>query len=174
MRPGSFIVAIIALLAPGFACAQGWIEFQDLAWGVGINFPHEPVGEDIEYMTSEGTIVSGRVYTAETETGHYTLTAVSFSGEPTDSLTVVSHATAILRTKGTPTYDGYHALDGVPGWMMSVTGTDGRLIQSFVLFIDQRLYIAEGSVAPGTPPPSNFQQSITVIDPAGERIQLNN
>nr|TFG53879.1 MAG: hypothetical protein E4H34_03190 [Hyphomicrobiales bacterium] len=119
-------------------------------------------------------MVPGRVYTADTETGHYTLTAVSFSGEPTDSLTAVSHAAAILRAKGAPTYDGYHALDGVPGWMMSVTTPEGRLNQSFILFIDQRLYIAEGSVAPGNPPPSNFQQSITVIDPAGERIQLNN
>ena len=86
----------------------------------------------------------------------------------------MSFAAAALRAKGVPTYDGYHALDGVPGWMMSVTDPEGRLIQSFVLFIDPRLYIAEGSVAAGNPPPSNFQQSITVLDPAGTRIQLNN
>ncbi len=169
-----FVVAILAALASSPAWAQGWIELNDLAWGVGINFPHEPVGVDIEYMSSEDRIVPGRVWAAETEGGHYSLTAVSFESDPTDSLTAVFYATAALRAKGTPTYDNYHALDGVPGWMMSVTGTDGRLIQSFSLFLNQRLYIAEGSVAPGYPPPSNFQQSITVIDATGERIVLNN
>jgi hypothetical protein len=162
MRSNVFaVIAITALVASLPARAQNWIEFQDLAWGVGINFPHEPVGEDIEYMSSEDRIVPGRVWTAETEGGHYSLTAVFFA------------ATA-LRAKGTATYDNYHALDGVPGWMMSVTGTDGRLIQSFSLFLNQRLYIAEGSVAPGNPPPSNFQQSITVLNAVGDRIQLNN
>ena len=171
-----FVVAIMAALASALAPAQAqnWIEFQDPAWGVGINFPQEPVGEDIEYMSSEERAVPGRVYTVETEGGLYTLTAVTFEADPTDSLTAVSFATAALRAKGTPTYDNYHALDGVPGWMMSVTDPDGRLIQSFVLFLNQRLYIAEGSVAPGYPPPSNFQQSITVINPAGDRVQLNN
>lgn len=167
-------LAFALLFAPEMAWAQNWIEFQDRGWGVGINFPHEPTAEDIEYTTSEDRTVPGRRYTAETETGRYSLTAVSFSGDPTDSLTAVSFAAAAIRAKGVPTYDGYHALDGVPGWMMSVTEHDGRLLQAFILFLDQRLYIAEGSVAPGTPPPSNFQQSITVIDPAGERIQLNN
>ena len=174
MRLINFGLAIAVLFASGTAQAQNWIEFQDRAWGVGINFPHEPIGEDIEYTTSEERTVPGRRYTAETETGRYSLTAVTFSGDPTDSLTAVSFATAAIRAKGVPTYDNYHALDGVPGWMMSVTEHDGRLLQAFVLFIDQRLYIAEGSVAPGTPPPSNFQQSITVIYPTGDRIQLNN
>ncbi len=174
MRSIYFLVAIVALLASAPAYAQRWIEFQDRAWGVGINFPHEPTGEDIEYMTSEDRTVPGRVYTAIAGTSHYSLTAASFSGDPTDPLTAVTFARDALLAKGTATYDHYHALDGVPGWMMSVTEPDGRLMQAFILFIDQRLYIAEGSVAPGTPPPSNFQQSITVIDPAGERIVLNN
>jgi hypothetical protein len=175
MRSNVFaVVAVMALVASLPARAQSWIEFQDLAWGVGINFPHEPVGEDIEYMSSEDRIVPGRVWTAETEGGHYSLTAISFENDPTDSLTAVFFAATALRAKGVATYDNYHALDGVPGWMMSVTGTDGRLIQSFSLFLNQRLYIAEGSVAPGNPPPSNFQQSITVLNAVGDRIQLNN
>lgn len=174
MRMMNFGLVIVMLFASGTARAQNWIEFQDRAWGVGINFPHEPMMEDFEYTTSEERTVPGRVYTAETENGRYSLTAASFSGDPTDSLTAVSFAAAAMRAKGVPTYDGYHALDGVPGWMMSVTDPEGRLIQAFILFIDQRLYIAEGSVAAGNPPPSNFQQSITVIDPAGTRIQLNN
>jgi hypothetical protein len=174
MRLINLGLAIAMLFASGTARAQNWIEFQDRAWGVGINFPEEPVAEDIEYTTFEDRTVPGKRFTVETETGRYTLTAVSFASDPTDSLTAVSFATAAIRAKGVSTYDNYHALDGVPGWMMSVTEHDGWLLQAFVLFLDQRLYIAEGSVAPGTPPPSNFQQSITVIDPTGERVQLNN
>ena len=103
MRLIIFGLAIAILFASGTARAQNWIEFQDRAWGVGINFPHEPMMEDIEYTTSEERTVPGRVYTAETETGRYSLTAASFSGDPTDSLTAVSFAAAAIRAKGVPT-----------------------------------------------------------------------
>ena len=52
MRLLNFCLVIAMLLASETAQAQNWIEFQDLAWGVGINFPHEPMMEDFEYTTA--------------------------------------------------------------------------------------------------------------------------
>jgi hypothetical protein len=167
-------LVLAATLISGTAQAQDWIDFTDHQWGVGINFPHDPTVEDFEYSTFRERMVPARRFTAETEGGRYTLTAVSYSNDPTDSLTAVAHALAAIREKGTATYDGYINLDGVPGWMISLTEPDGRLYQAGVYFIDQRLYVAEGSVAPGNPPPSNFQQSIQMYDASGVRINFVN
>jgi len=166
----SFACTIIALLVASAAQAQGWIEFEDPTWGVAINFPHEPAAQDIEYMSRSGRTVPGRVYTAEEGTGRYVMTIASFASDQTDSLTAQWHAAEAIRAKGEVTYFGFQDLDGIPGLLISVTEPDGRLIQACVYFVNQRLYIAEGSVAAGNPPPSNFQQSINIIGPDGERI----
>ena len=173
MRFVPLVCAAMALFISGSASAQQWIEFEDRIWGVSINFPHEPEAEDFEYTTYYGRTVPARRYTASEGTGRYSLTNVSFSGDPSDSLTAVMHAAEMIRAKGEATYYAFHNLDGIPGMVISVTETDGRLNQSCVYFVDQRLYIAEGSVAAGNPPPSNFQQTIVIFDPAGRQIILD-
>ena len=39
---------------------------------------------------------------------------------------------------------------------------------------DSHLYIVEATVAPGTPPPGQFQQSLEFIDENGGRIRYQN
>ena len=173
MRLVPLVCMAVALLISRSANAQQWIEFEDRIWGFSINFPHEPEAEDFEYTTYYGRTVPARRYTAEEGTGRYSLTAVSFSSDPSDSLTAVMHASEIIRAKGEATYYAFHNLDGIPGMVISVTEPDGRLNQTCIYFVDQRLYIAEGSVAAGNPPPSNFQQTIYINDPAGRQIILD-
>ena len=173
MRFGVFIAAFAMLLVSRSAQAQSWIEYRSLAWGFSINFPHEPRSELIEYRTYYEKTVPARVFSAERGTGRYALTAVSFSGDLTDSLTAVSHAAEAIRAKGQPTYYAFANLDGIPGMLVSVTQPDGRIIQAGIYFADQRLYIAEGSVAAGNPAPSQFQQSISINDPEGNRFVLD-
>jgi hypothetical protein len=168
-----FIFGFFALLAPGAANAQEWVEFQDRVWGVEINFPHEPEAEDIQYTTYYQRQIPARVYSAEAGTGRYVLTIADYSGDQTDSLTAQWHASLPIRAKGEVTYFGFQDLDGIPGLIISVTEPDGGLIQASVYFVAQRLYIAEGRIGPGNPPPSNFQQSINIIGPDGERIILD-
>jgi hypothetical protein len=165
--------AAAALLLAGPAHAQQWVEFRSDAWGVSINFPQEPRSERIEYTTYYQDKVPARVFSAERGTGRYTLTCVSFSSNPIDSLTAVMHAVEPIRAKGRVTYQAYHDLDGIPGYVMSITEADGRLIQSAIYFVDQRLYIAEGSVGPGNPAPSQFQQSIRIFGPENNTIVLD-
>jgi len=173
MRSMLLVCASIAFFVSESAAAQQWIEFEDRIWGVSINFPHEPEAEDFDYTTYYGRTVPARRYTAEEGPGRYSLTNVSFSGDPSDSLTAVMHAAEMLRAKGEATYYAFHNLDGIPGMVISVTEPDGRLMQASVYFVDQRLHIAEGSVAAGNPPPSNFQQTISIFDPTGRRIILD-
>lgn len=166
------VFAFAVMFASTTAQAQDWIDFVDHQWGVGINFPQEPTVEDFEYTNFRERMVPARRFTVETETGRYELTAISFTDDPTDSLTAVSQAIKPIRAKGTPTYDDYINLDGVPGWMISLTQADGSLVQACAYFINQRLYIAEGTVPAGNPPPSNFQQSIQMYDASGKRIDF--
>jgi hypothetical protein len=173
MRSLKLIVAMLAMLAPVPAAAQAWVEYEDRVWGFAINFPHEPEVEDIEYTTYYRRTVPGRVYSGTTDTGSYTLTVATYQGDQTDSLTAQWHASEAIRAKGEVTYFGFQDLDGIPGLIISVTEPDGGLIQACIYFVAQRLYIAEGRVDAGNPPPSNFQQSINIIDPTGERIILD-
>lgn len=165
--------ALMVLLASGPAVAQDWIEYSNPTFGFSINFPHEPKSERIEYKNFYGKTVSARVFSAERGTGRYVMTVVNFSAEPTDSLTAVSHAAEAVRAKGTVTYSAFHHLDGIPGQVISVTQADGRLVQAGIYFLDQRLYIAEGSVGKGSPAPSHFQQSIIITDSEGEKVDLS-
>lgn len=153
--------------------AQQWIEFEDRLWGFSINFPHEPMTERIDYTTFLGETVPARRYYAERGSARYTLTVVYFSHARHDAHTAISFAAEAIRDRGTPTYYSFADLDGIPGQMLSVTEPGGRIVQASVYFVDQRLYIAEGSVAAGEPAPSQFMQTILIIDPEGERIILD-
>jgi hypothetical protein len=162
------LLAASLLVAP--AAAQGWIEHVDPAWGYSINFPHVPDIEVIDYPNMYERIVPAQIATASTDFGTYTLTLVSYSSDPTDAHTTIEHAARAIRAKGTVTYDEFQQLDEVPGQVISVTTPEGNLIQAGLYFVEQRLYVAEGLVMAGNPPPSNFQQSISLLDPLGNRI----
>jgi hypothetical protein len=172
MRVAILSAVVAVLLLSGSAHAQEWINYEDRAWGFSINFPHEPKMEQIDYRTFFGQTVPARVYSAERESGRYSLTVVYFAGAPTDSHTAVSYAAEAIRDKGKVTYYAFDSLDGIPGQMITTTQPDGRLIQASVYFVDQRLYIAEGSVAAGSAAPAQFHQSIRIVDPEGNPIVL--
>ena len=167
---GGIVFSLLALMLSGPADAQQWIQFEDRLRGFSINFPHEPMTERIDYATFFGETVPARRYYAERGSARYTLTVVYFTHAPTDAHTAISFAAQAIRDKGTPTYYAFDSLDGIPGQMVSVTQPNGRLIQASVYFVEQRLYIAEGSVAAGNAAPMQFMQSILIIDPEGERI----
>jgi hypothetical protein len=173
MRFKTLALVCAAALLSVSAQAQSWIDFRSDAWGVSINFPHEPRSEKIEYTTYWGTKVPGRVFSADRGTGRYALTVVSFSGEPEDAHTAIAHAAEAILAKGQQTYYAYANLDGIPGQLVHVTQADGRKIQASIYFVDQKLYIAEGSIGPNNPAPSQFAQSINIFGPEGDRIILD-
>ena len=96
MRKLSALVAVLALLASGSAQAQGWIEFEDRLWGVSINFPYEPMAEDIEYTSYYERVVPARVYAAQEGTGRYELTIVSSPRNGTPRRRSAPKATSLI------------------------------------------------------------------------------
>jgi hypothetical protein len=165
---------LAAALFSGSAQAQTWIEYNDPVWGFSINFPHQPVIEDIEYTSYYQRQVPARVFSGETDVGgRYVMNVVVYAGDPADSLSAVWQASEPIRERGTVTYFDFHDLDGIPGLVISVTEPDGRLVQASIYYVNDRLYIIDGSVPAGNPPPSNFWQSVSLLDPVGNRIILD-
>ena len=164
---------VATAIGPGTAQAQQWIEYVNRDLRFSINFPHQPREEEIAYTTRYDATVPAYVFSAEQNTGRYVITVVDYSGQPTDTHTAISHAVQVLREKGEVTYDAFANLDGIPGQQLSLTGPDRRLVQAIVYMFADMLYIAEGSVAAGNPAPSQFQQTISIIDAQGNRIVLD-
>ncbi len=166
------LLATMMLLLPSVPSAQ-WIEFEDLGWGFTINFPHAPQSEALDYTTYYGATVPAQRFNTSGADGEYSVTVVYFSGAPTDSHTAIAYATQAVADRGDVTYNAFDNLDGIPGQMISVTEPDGRRTQASIYFVDQRLYIAQGSVPASGPSPSRFAQSIVIIGPDGEQIVLD-
>ncbi len=170
----SVAAALVAsAIGPGTAQAQQWIEYVNRDLRFSINFPHQPRVEEISYTTRYDAIVPAYVFSAEQNTGRYVITVVDYSDHPTDTHTAISHAAQAIHEKGEVTYDDFVHQDGVPGQQLSLTGPGRRLVQAIVYMFEDRLYIAEGSVAAGNPAPSQFQQTISIIDAEGNRIVLD-
>ena len=69
------------------------------------------------------------------------------------------------------TYDGWTDNDKIEGHQLQITNPDQS--RSFVaIFLHaSRLYILEGTVPQGHPPPGLFQQSLRILDAEGRRIR---
>ena len=67
-------------------------------------------------------------------------------------------------------YANYNA-DLVEGHRLQLTNPDRSRTYAVIHLHDYRLYILEGTVAPGLPPPALFQQSLGFLDKDGNRIR---
>ena len=67
-------------------------------------------------------------------------------------------------------YAVYNA-DRVEGHRLQLTNSDGSRTFAVIHMHENRLYIVEGTVPKGAPPPALFQQSLGFIDKEGKRIR---
>ena len=80
----------------------------------------------------------------------------------------------MLRQRGEVRIAGSDAYDpGIPGRQLSMLERDGRQLLASIYMHDHRLYIAEASVALGSVPPVQFQQSLTLLDPDGDELDFD-
>jgi hypothetical protein len=171
MRPILLVSIAVAFLS-GAAMAQAWSEYENRQEGWLMNFPAEPNTEMRTYTTAAGIAVPAKVYAVDLPSGRYSFTFVEFGSRTQDEAQTIAHAVNALKSKGRPTYDDAHDLDGVKGHQLSVVEPSGRLMLGSVYFYNQRLYITEASVPPGAAPPQQFQQSITMLHPDGRRVNV--
>ena len=171
MRAIVLLSSAVVLLLSGTVFAQTWINHADRDLRFAIDFPGEPTVNDISYTTRQGTSVPARQFSLERDDARYILTVVDYSSGPSADEQVAEHAAEMLRQRGEVRIAGSDAYDpGIPGRQLSILERDGRQLLASIYMHDHRLYIAEASVALGSVPPVQFQQSLTLLDPNGDEL----
>ena len=187
--------ALLLLSGPSFA--QGWIEYASRADFFSVNFPGQPTVRDITYATEYGLTLPGRVHSYVDGPNRYSVTVVDYTnaeklhtervkrcqdaGGDGDSCNnpwradvrgAIVHATAafLQRDAKITHYANYNAAL-VEGHRLQLTNADRSRTFAVIHLHEYHLYILEGTVAPGLPPPALFQQSLGFLDKEGKRIR---
>lgn len=190
----SVTAAIVLPLAIAISHAQGWRQYTSAADNFRIHAPGEFEVVETEYPSEYGAVMPARVYSYEEGASRYSVTVVDYTDAraihaarpdrneadyelywEVDVRASIAYAAANLRQRGGEvSYDAYHYIDRVEGHQLQVTNDDGSRTFAAIYLHDSRLYISEATVAPGSPPPGMFQQSLEFLDEAGNRIRYRN
>jgi hypothetical protein len=193
-HPLKLVSLSFVLCFPGLCIGQEWIRYIDQTERFTVNFPGEPVVEEISYRSEWGVEFPARVYTADAPPSLYSLTVVDFTEtqrlhrersertgievfftEPiADVLGSIAFAAWNIRKRGGEvTYDAYHTVDFIEGHLLQITNADQSRSFAGIYLHASRLYILEATVPRGSPPPGHFQQSLGIFDEKGERVRYN-
>ncbi len=186
-----FVVLIVLFSSP--TLAQSWFEFVSRTDRFSVNFPSEPEVREFNYASEFDATFPGRVYTARVGDNTYSVTVVDFreserihaemekteaaSGANAwinDQRASVARAAREFRQRdGEVTYDAWSHIDLVEGHQLQITNRDqSRTFVGIYLHGNvSRLHVLEATVASGSPPPGQFQQSLRFLDEQGERIR---
>jgi hypothetical protein len=165
---------ILSVAAPSFA--QDWIEYVDRVERFAVNFPAQPAVQDTTYRSASGDTLPARVYTVQQGLRRYSVTVVNYASVA-DILIVrgsIAHAAWNVRKRGGEvTYDAFAQVDRIDGHQLQITNADRSRTFVAIHLHARRLYILEETAPPGSPPPGQFQQSLQILDEAGEAIRYN-
>ena len=162
-------VLAAAAIASSPAATQEWVEYQNLEHGFAINFPGEPEISETTYASPTGEDLPAHIFAAEEGTSRYRVTVVDFSSREGEQHVAIAHATDAMRQRGEVVVEVYSDLDEVFGPQFMIVEPDAREVMATIVFYNDRLYIAEGSVAPGAAAPAQFQQSMMLLNEDGSR-----
>ena|SRR5262245_26119060 len=200
LQPGpSFAQSPPAQSASPAASAGGgaWIEFGSPNDFFTVNFPGQPQVADITYDSEYGLKLPGRVYSVVQGANRYSVTVVDYSnaekmhaeraakckaaggdgdscGSPgrADVRGAIVHASwGFIKRKSEMTHFANYNADLVEGLRLQLLNPDGSRTFAVIHMHEYRLYILEGTVARGLPPPALFQQSLGFLDKEGKRIR---
>ena len=191
MRLLSLLVAL-GLCMPAPALAQEWDTYVSRVDWFSITFPGEPVVEEITWPSEYGAVMSGRVYSVQQGASRFSVTVidytdaearhaavtknVSFAGAMywrIDIMASIQYAATQFRQRedSTVTYDAWHYIDLVEGHMLHLTNADQSKTFVAIYLHENRLYIVEGTVPGNAAPPGLFQQNLSFLDEAGQRVR---
>ena len=194
MHRSAWPLALLLPLAAAPAGAQNWFQYTSEQDRFRIYTPGEFQVEEIDFASEYRATFPARVYSNEDDAGNrFSVTVVDY----TDSLRIhterarteadyllywevdirasVAYAAANIRSRGGEiVYDAYHYIDRVEGHQLHLVNEDQTRTYAAIYLHDSHLYIVEATVAPGTPPPGQFQQSLEFIDENGGRIRYQN
>lgn len=194
MRLSPLVPAAFLLLTSGPAFAQEWIEYVSRADFFNVNFPAEPTVRDITYPTEYGITLPGRIHSFQDGATRYSVTVVNYAdvqrihqerltncqaypnlctnpwvGEVRGALDYA--AWNFLQRDAKVTHYAYYNTDRVEGRRIQLANADRSRTFAAVHMHDNRLYILEGTVPAGAPPPGLFQQSLGFLDKDGIRVR---
>ncbi|MDH3507876.1 MAG: hypothetical protein OEQ25_12135 [Gammaproteobacteria bacterium] len=182
------VVALLFIAQSAFA--QKWVEFTSDVDRFAIEFPTGgPEIREIAYESEYGAVFPARVYSSEDERGRYSVTVVDYTdarrihAERTnktnaddgslywavDVIGSIAYAAWNIRKRGGEiTYDAFHYIQRVAGHQLQITNSDRSRTFVGIYLHETRLYIAEATVLPRSPPPVMFQQSLTLFNEEGD------
>ncbi len=190
-RPLKLVSLSTSLCFPGLCIGQDWIRYVDQEERFTVNFPGEPVVEEISYLSEYGVEFPARVYTADAPPSRYSLTVVDFTDSErlhkersertgievfaqewiSDVLGSIAYEAWNIRKRSHEvTYDAFHTVDRIAGHLLQITNADQSRTFAGLYLHDRRLYILETTVPKGAPPPGHFQQSLGIFDEEGKRV----
>lgn len=184
---------ILCFSAPSFG--QEWIEYYSRADFFMVTFPGQPTVRDITYATEFGITLPGHLHVYEDGPSRYSVTVVDYADVQKMHAERLKNCTGVPGTCGANRgvnelrgaldyaawnfikrdakvthYANYNA-DLVEGHRLQLTNADRSRTFAVIHLHENRLYILEGTVAPGLPPPALFQQSLGFLDKEGKRIR---
>jgi hypothetical protein len=191
-RLDQFVAATLISLGATSSFAQDWIEYIHLTERFGLMLPGMPEVRETTHSSAFDVIFPARVYSVEASSGSYSMTVVDYteaerghrerpdrtdasSGERFWVMDVrgsVANAAQTFRIRGGEvTYDGWADIDKVEGHNLQITNADQSRSFIAIHLNEGRLYILEGRVPRGYPPPGLVQQSLYFLDEEGMRIR---
>ena len=195
MRLFPLLPALILFMS-GPSIAQDWIEYSSRADFFTVNFPAQPKVQDITYRTEFGLDLPGRVHSYEDGKYRYAVTVVDYASVRKIHADRVEGCTAypdmcgnpyvaelrgaidyaawgFIKRDGRVTYYAYANNDRVEGRRLQLTNPDRSQTFVAIHMLENRLYILEGTVPAGAPPPGLFQQSLGFLDKDGIRVRFD-
>ena len=183
---------VLSISRPSFG--QEWIEYASRADFFSVNFPGQPKVQDITYPTEYGITLPGRVHSSEAGPNRYSVTVVDYAnvqkihqerlknckaypnlcnnpwvGELRGALDYA--AWNFFRRDAKVTHYAYYNTDRVEGRRIQLSNADQSRTFAAIHMHENRLYILEGTVSAGSPPPGLFQQSLGFLDKEGTRVR---
>jgi hypothetical protein len=196
MRLIRLVPVALILFMSGPSVAQGWIEYVSRADFFTVNFPGEPKVQDITYPTEYRITLPGRVHSYEDGASRFAVTVVDYANAQKIHAERVKNCQGYPDTCGNPyvaelrgaldyaawnffkkdakvTYYAYANTDRIEGRRIQLTNADRSHTFVAIHMHENRLYILEGTVPAGAPPPGLFQQSLGFLDKDGVRVRYD-
>ena len=171
MRLFRLIAAAAILFVARPAFAQEWFEFVDRKEFFQINFPGQPVQRDITFKGEDGESLPAKIYTVKDGPATYSITVVNYKGAENWRGSTAWAAWNFRKRGGQVTYDAHAVTDLIVGHQLQITNPDKTRSYIGIHPHLRRLYIMEATAPADYPPPSDFPQTLSILDEQGRRIR---
>ena len=140
------ILSLLSVMLAAPVAAQSWQEYEYPESGFSIAFPAPPVVKSEPYAAGSGKTVSATSYTVRQPTRLYSVTVADFSNMGIDGDTAIAHAVDQVQAQGKVRVDVEARINRQYGRELSIVGNDDSHSAVAIFFVDNKLYLVEGSV----------------------------